>query len=41
MTTEPKHVYPNTSALIAAETPDFPAFLFSEREFHRAVKVFM
>ncbi|WDQ98760.1 hypothetical protein PSC71_16405 [Devosia sp. J2-20] len=40
MTTEPKHVYPNTSALIAAEAPDFPAFLFSERELHKATKVF-
>src|SRR3954464_1451115 len=35
-----KTVYANTSALIAAETPDFPSFLFSERELHRAVKVF-
>jgi len=40
MTTEPNRVYPNTSALIAAEAPDFPAFLFSERELHRATKVF-
>lgn len=32
--------YPNTSALIAREEPDFPSFLFSERELHRAVKVF-
>nr|WP_314259418.1 hypothetical protein [uncultured Devosia sp.] len=40
MTTEPKHVYKNTSALIAAEAPDFPAFLFSERELHKAAKVF-
>ena len=35
-----KTVYANTSQLIAAEEPDFPAFLFSEREFHRSVKVF-
>lgn len=40
MTDEPKTVYANTSALIAAEAPDFPSFLFSEKEFHRAVKVF-
>ncbi len=43
MTTEPKQVYPNTSALIAAESPIFPAsFLFSQRkkELHRATKVF-
>ena len=33
-------VYPNTSALIAAEAPDYPSFLFSERELHRATKVF-
>ena len=33
-------VYPNTSALIAAEAPDYPSFLFSERELHKAVKVF-
>ena len=26
MTTEPKHVYSNTSALIASEQPDFPAW---------------
>ena len=35
-----KSVYLNTSALIAAEAPDFPSFLFSERELHRATKVF-
>src|SRR5215204_6598751 len=35
-----KTVYANTSQLIATEEPDFPAFLFSERELHRAVKVF-
>jgi ornithine decarboxylase len=34
------HVYPTTAALIAAEAPDFPSFLFSERELHRSVKVF-
>jgi ornithine decarboxylase len=40
MSAETKIVYPNTSALIAAEAPDFPSFLFSERELHKAVKVF-
>ena len=35
-----KKVYANTSQLIAAEEPDFPSFLFSEKELHRAVKVF-
>jgi ornithine decarboxylase len=40
MTAETKIVYPNTSALIASEAPDFPSFLFSERELHKAVKVF-
>jgi len=40
MTAEAKIVFPNTSALIAAEAPDFPSFLFSERELHKAVKVF-
>ena len=35
-----KTVYANTSALIAAEAPDYPSFLFSEKELHRAVKVF-
>ena len=40
MTAETRIVYPNTSALIAAEAPDFPSFLFSERELHKAVKVF-
>ena len=40
MTDEPKTVYANTSALIAAEAPDYPSFLFSEREFHKAIKVF-
>ena len=30
MTAEAKIVFPNTSALIAAEEPDFPSFLFSE-----------
>ena len=29
--TEPTMVYTNTSALIAAEEPGFPGFLFSER----------
>ncbi len=38
--TEPSTVHPNTSALIAAEAPDFPSFLFSERELHRSVKQF-
>jgi len=38
--TEPRTVYPNTSALIAAEAPDFPSFLYSEREFRKAIKVF-
>jgi ornithine decarboxylase len=33
-------VYSTTSALIAAEAPDFPGFLFSERELHRQVKLF-
>ena len=33
-------VYPNTSALIAQEEPDFPSFLFSSRELHKSVKVF-
>src|SRR6195952_5816837 len=35
-----KTVFANTSQLIAAEEPDFPSFLFSEKELHRAVKVF-
>jgi ornithine decarboxylase len=39
MSDEPQH-YPTTSALIAAEAPDFPSFLFSEKELHRATKVF-
>ncbi|MFD1941944.1 type III PLP-dependent enzyme [Paradevosia shaoguanensis] len=38
--TAPTQVYPNTSALIAAEAPDFPSFLFSERELIKAKKVF-
>lgn len=38
--TEPTPVYPNTSALIAAEAPDFPSFLYSERELRKAAKVF-
>jgi ornithine decarboxylase len=33
-------VYPNTSALIAHEEPDYPSFLFSSKELHRSVKVF-
>src|SRR5690606_25139541 len=37
---EPTTVYANTSQLIAAEEPDFPAFLFSRKELHRATKVF-
>jgi ornithine decarboxylase len=37
--TEPTS-YQNTSALIAAEAPDFPSFLFSERELVKAKKVF-
>lgn len=40
MTAETRIVHPNTSALIAAEAPDYPSFLFSERELHKAVKVF-
>lgn len=40
MSAETKIVYPNTSALIAAEAPDYPSFLFSEREFHRSIDVF-
>lgn len=32
--------YPTTSALIANEEPDYPSFLFSERELHRSVKTF-
>src|SRR3569832_1209675 len=35
-----KKTYANTSQLIAAEEPDFPSFLFSEKELHRSVKVF-
>src|SRR5690349_18574161 len=35
-----KTVYANTSQLIAAEEPDFPSFLFAEKELHRSVKVF-
>ena len=35
-----KTVYANTSQLIATEEPDFPSFLFSEKELHRSVKVF-
>ncbi len=38
--TEPRPVYPNTSALIAAEAPDYPSFLYSERELRKSVKVF-
>jgi ornithine decarboxylase len=37
---DPSTVYPNTSALIAAEAPDYPSFLFSERELRRAAKAF-
>jgi ornithine decarboxylase len=33
-------VYPNTSALIAHEEPDYPSFLFSSKELHRSIKVF-
>jgi ornithine decarboxylase len=40
MSAESKIVFPTTSALIAAEAPDFPSFLYSERELHKAVKVF-
>ena len=39
-TTEPNTVHASTSQLIAAVEPDFPSFLFSSRELHRAVKVF-
>lgn len=38
--TEPTPAYPTTSALIAAEAPDFPSFLYSERELRKAAKVF-
>lgn len=38
--TEPSTTYPNTSALIAAEAPDYPSFLYSERELRKSVKVF-
>jgi ornithine decarboxylase len=38
--TDQSTVYPNTSALIAAEAPDYPSFLFSERELRRSVKQF-
>ena len=38
--TDSPTVYTNTSALNAAEAPDFPSFLFSEKELHRATKVF-
>ncbi len=37
---ETPHVYSTTAALIAAEAPDYPSFLFSERELHRATKLF-
>jgi ornithine decarboxylase len=40
MSAESKIVFANTSALIAAEAPDYPSFLFSERELRRAAKVF-
>ncbi len=33
-------LYPNTSALIAHEEPDYPSFLFSSKELTRSVKVF-
>lgn len=33
-------VYPNTSSLIANEEPDYPSFLFSERELHKSIKIF-
>ena len=39
MTDEPHH-YASTTALIAREEPDFPSFLFSERELHRSAKTF-
>src|SRR3569833_2874961 len=35
-----KKTYAYTSQQIAAEESDFPSFLFSEKELHRAVKVF-
>src|SRR6218665_3942727 len=38
--TEPTTVYANTSQLIAQVEPDFPSFLFSKKELHRATKVF-
>lgn len=34
------HVYAHTGALIAAEAPDFPSFLFSAKELSRSVGVF-
>jgi ornithine decarboxylase len=34
------NVYANTSSLIAKEEPDYPSFLFSERELHKSIKVF-
>ncbi|WP_158625997.1 type III PLP-dependent enzyme [Arsenicitalea aurantiaca] len=40
MTSEPATTYPSTLALIAAEAPDYPSFLFSERELIKARKVF-
>jgi ornithine decarboxylase len=40
MSTEPQTVYQTTSALIATVGPDFPSFLFSERELLKAKKVF-
>ena len=39
MSDKPHH-YATTSALIAREEPDFPSFLFSERELHKAIKTF-
>ena len=40
MNDEPAATYPTTSALIAAEAPDFPSFLVSEKEPHRSGKPF-
>ena len=40
MPAEAPYVYPNTSALIATEAPDFPSFLFCEKELSRSTDVF-
>lgn len=33
-------VYPDTAAMIAAEAPDYPSFLFSERELRKCAQTF-